>query len=136
MARQIKIDSREWVEIVNSNGDVTGGFYWNPSDLDIVKRCEKVMDFFEHMEVPKKETGTDILFALSDTIKEQFDYLVSPGASEALFKHANPLSPREDGSLYAEYVLGQIVAYIESELNVRIRKTTDKIKEYTKDYDK
>lgn len=136
MARQIKIDSREWVEIVNSNGDVTGGFYWNPSDLDIVKRCEKVMDFFEHMEVPKKETGTDILFALSDTIKEQFDYLVSPGASEALFKHANPLSPRENGSLYAEYVLGQIVAYIESELNVRIRKTTDKIKEYTKDYDK
>lgn len=134
MARQIKIDSREWIEIVNSNGDVTGGFYWNPSDLDIVKRCEKVMDFFEHMETPKKETGTDILFALSNTIKDQFDYLISPGASETLFKHANPLSPREDGSLYAEYVLGQLVAFIESELDVRMKRTTARIEQHTKDY--
>lgn len=134
MARQIKIDQREFIEIVSSDGKVTGGFYWNPSDLDIVKRCEKVMDFFEHMEVPKKESETDTLFALSDVIKQQFDYLISTGASEALFKHANPLSPREDGSLYAEYVLDQIVAFIESELDVRMRKTTAKIEKYTKDY--
>ncbi len=136
MARQIKIDDREWIEIVNSSGEVTGGFYWNPSDLDIVKRCEKVMDFFDGMEVPKKESEADTLFALSDAIKEQFDYLISPGASEALFGHANPLSPREDGSLYAEYVLGQIVAFVESELDVRMRKTTAKIEQYTKGYDK
>lgn len=136
MARQIKIDQREYIEIVNSNCEVTGGFYWNPSDLNIVKRCEKVMEFFEHMEVPKEEEKTDILFALSDTIKEQFDYLISPGASETLFKYANPLSPREDGSLYAEYVLGQIVTFIESELNVRMKKTTAKIEQYTKDYKK
>lgn len=60
MARQIKIDDREWIEIVNSSGEVTGGFYWNPSDLDIVKRCEKVMDFFDGMEVPKKESEAEI----------------------------------------------------------------------------
>ncbi len=136
MARQIKIDDREWIEIVNSSGEVTGGFYWNPSDLDIVKRCEKVMDFFDGMEVPKKESEADTLFALSDAIKEQFDYLISPGASETLFKYANPLSPREDGSLYAEYVLGQIITFIESELNVRMKKTTAKIEQYTKDYKK
>lgn len=134
MARQIRIDDREYIEIANSNGEVTGGFYWNPSDLDIVKRCEKVMDFFKGMEIPKKENETDALFALSDAIKEQFDYLISLGASETLFKHANPLSPREDGSLYAEYVLGRLVAFIESELNVRMERTTAKIEQYTKDY--
>lgn len=136
MARQIKLDDREYIEIINSAGKVTGGFYWNPSDLDIVKRCEKVMDFFGHMEVPKKGSETDTLFALSDTIRRQFDYLISPGASDTLFKYANPLSPREDGSLYAEYVLSQIVAFIESELNVRMKKTTAKIEQYTKDYKK
>lgn len=134
MARQIKLDDREYIEVVNSDGQVTGGFYWNPSDLDIVKRCEKVMGFFEHMEVPEKESGTDFLFGLSDTIKEQFDYLISPGASDTLFKHANPLSPREDGTLYAEYVLEQVVSFIESELDVRMNKTTAKIEQYTKDY--
>lgn len=136
MARQIKLDDREYIEIVNSAGQVTGGFYWNPSDLDIVKRCEKVMDFFEHMEVTEKDDRTSMLFALSDTIRQQFDYLISPGASETLFKYANPLSPREDGSLYAEYVLMQIVAFIESELDIRMRKTTKKIEQYTKDYQK
>lgn len=134
MAKQIKIDSREWIEIVNSNGEVDGGFYWNPSDLDIVKRCEKVMDFFEHLEAPEKDDKTDALFLLSDTIKQQFEYLISPGASDTLFKYANPLSPREDGSFYAEYVLGQIVEFIQSELNVRIQKATSKIDQYTKDY--
>lgn len=134
MARQIKIDDSEYIEVVNSDGQVTGGFYWNPSDLDIVKRCEKVMDFFKHMEPPEASNETDALFALSDTIKEQFDYLIAPGASDTLFKHANPLTPREDDSLYAEYVLEQIVAFIEAELDVRMRRTTSKIEQYTKDY--
>lgn len=136
MARQIKIDQREFIEIVSSDGKVTGGFYWNPSDLDIVKRCEKVMDFFGNIEVPEKNNESDTLFALSDTIKEQFDYLISPGASESLFKYCNPLSPREDGSLYAEYVLGQIVTFIDSELGVRMKKTTAKIEQYTAGYKK
>lgn len=136
MARQIILEDREWIEIANSNGEVTGGFYWNPSDLDIVKRCEKIIDFFEHLEAPKKEDKTDALFSLSDAIKNQFDYLISPGASETLFKYVNPLSPREDGSLYAEYVLSQIVSFIESELNVRMKITTAKIEQYTKDYNK
>lgn len=136
MARQIKIDQREFIEIVSSDGKVTGGFYWNPSDLDIVKRCEKVIDFFDHLEAPDGESDTDKLFALSDSIKQQFDYLISPGSSDALFKHANPLTPREDGTLFAEYVLSQLVTFIESELNVRMKKTTARIEKYTKDYQK
>ncbi len=136
MARQITLDDREKIEIVNSDEEVTGWFWWNPSDLDIVKRCEKVMDFFEHMQVPQKDDTTETLFALSDTIKQQFDYLISPGASENLFKYANPLSPREDGSLFAEYVLKQLVSFIESELNIRMKKTTANIEKYTAKYNK
>lgn len=136
MARQLQLDDREYIEIVNSDKQVTGGFYWNPSDLDIVKRCEKVMDFFANMEVPEEKKETEQLFVLSDAIKEQFDYLISPGASEALFKHANPISPRPDGSLYAEYVLSQLIKFIQSELKVRVGKTTEKIKQYTEKYEK
>ena len=42
MARQLKIDDREWIEVTDAAGNVTGGFWWNPSDLDIIKRCEKI----------------------------------------------------------------------------------------------
>lgn len=135
MARQITLDAREWIEIVNSQGELTGGFWWNPSDLDIAKRCEKVMEFFENVKI-SGNGGTEKLYELSDEIKEQFDYLLSPGASDELFKYSNPLSPRSDGALYAEYVLDILVKYIESELNVRMGKTNARIQKYTDKYKK
>jgi len=136
MARQITLDDKEYIEIVNSKKEVTGGFWWNPSDLDIVKRCDKVMEFFEHMEVPEGKDDADIMFKISDIIKNQFNYLISPGAADELFKNCNPLSPRDDGTLYCEYVLNVIVAFIESQLNVRMKRTTSRIKKYTDKYEK
>ena len=54
MARQITLNDREWIEIVNSGKEVTGGFWWNPSDLDIAKRCENVLNYFNGIEVDKE----------------------------------------------------------------------------------
>lgn len=132
MARQISLDEREWIEIVNSKKEVTGGFWWNPADMDIVKRCEKTIENFNNLEVTGKDENA--LFRTAEYIKEQFDYLISPGASEELFKHCNPLSPREDGTLYCEYVLDILVNFIESEMNTRVKRTTDRIEKYTKKY--
>ena len=135
MARQITLNDQEWIEIVNSEKQVTGGFWWNPSDLDIVKRCEKVIEFFDGLKISSEDEKA--LFELSEQIKKQFDYLLnSENASEALFKRCNPFSPREDGTLYAEYVLDTLVRFIESELNFRIKRTTAKIKKYTEKYNK
>ncbi len=135
MARQLQLDDREWIEITNSDGQVTGGFFWNPSDLDIVKRCEKVMDFFEHLEIPAGSSKMETIFLVSDAIKQQIDFLI-PGSAETLFKNINPLSPRSDGTLFAEYVMQQLTEFIESELNIRMKKTTEKIKQYTEKYSK
>ena len=133
MARQIKLESLEWIEIVDADNNVTGSFLWNPADLDIVKRCEKVLESFEHMEIPKEE-DEQMIFALSDEIKRQFDYLLNSNASETLFEKCNPFSPRPDGALYAEYVLDVLVKFIETELDVRMKKTTSRIKKYTAKY--
>ncbi len=131
MARQIQINDREWIEIINQEKEVTGGFWWNPSDLDIVKRCEKVIEHFSTLEIkPDSE-----LFAVSDEIKGQFNYLLdSPKASDELFKHSNPLTPRQDGELYAEYVLNLLVDFIGKEMNVRMQKSSARIKKYTEKY--
>ncbi len=131
MARQIQVNDQEWIEIINQEKEVTGGFWWNPSDLDIVKRCEKVIEHFGALEI---KPDSD-LFAVSDEIKGQFNYLLdSPKAADELFKHSNPLTPRQDGELYAEYVLNLLVDFIGKEMNVRIQKSSARIKKYTEKY--
>lgn len=135
MARQIELESREKIEIVDSEKNVTGVFYWNPSDFDIVKRCEKVTEVFENLSIPK-DAGDDALFQLSNDIKKQFDYLLNSEASEALFSKCNPLSPRPNGELYAEYVLSVLIKFIEAEMDVRLKKSTARIKKYTEKYEK
>lgn len=136
MARQLRLDQQEWIEIVSSKGDVTGGFYWNPADLGIVKRCEKVMDYLNGIEAPSNSSSEETIEFISAAIKEQFDYLLSPGASKELFKWNEPFSPQSDGSFYVEYVMKCIKDFIESELDVRINKTTAKIEQYTAKYNK
>ncbi|MCC3388157.1 hypothetical protein [Enterocloster citroniae] len=131
MARQITLNDREWIEIVNSGKEVTGGFWWNPSDLDIAKRCENVLNYFNDIDVDKEAD----FFAISDEIKKQFNYLLgSDNASEELFKHCNPLSPRSDGTFHMEYVLDTLVKFIESEMKTRIKKSEARIKKYTEKY--
>lgn len=132
MARAITLESYEWIEIKDATGNVTGGFQWNPADLDIVKRCEEVISRFESLEDPGNDD--EAIYKVSDEIKKQFDYLLNTDAS-ALFP-VNPLSPRADGELYAEYVLGVLTKFIEDEMDVRIKRTNARIKKYTGKYAK
>ena len=84
-------------------------------------------------------TATDVCRLIKDVqdkVKEQFDYLLNTDASEALFAGANPFTPRPDGTLLCEYVLSVVAAFIEKELDVRVRKTSAKVKKYTDKYKK
>ncbi|MGL5514975.1 MAG: hypothetical protein ACRDBM_17310 [Sporomusa sp.] len=134
--RSIVIDDRETIEIKNSNGEVTGSFLWNPTDFDIIKRYDKVRDYFESMKIDNNDDGTDAAMKISDEIKENFDYLLNSKASETLFKNCNPLTPRSDGELYAEYVLNIIVKFIEKEMDTRLKKAKTRADKYTKKYHK
>ena len=135
MARQLKIDDREWIEVTDAAGNVTGGFWWNPSDLDIVKRCEKAMNFFKTAQIPDAEENLDKLFEFTDQVKGVFnDLLNSDNASDTLFKNANPLTPRPDGTLHCQYVLDVLVEFISKELNTRIKKKSSRVKKYTDKY--
>ena len=133
MARELVLDTREWIEIKDTRGNVTGGFYWNPSDLDDANRCEKVVEVFEKLHVDEN-AGDEELYKVSDEIKKQFEYLLNTDVS-ALFQ-INPLSPRPDGTLYAEYLLDVITTFIETEMDVRIKRTSARIKKYTGKYKK
>lgn len=135
MARQLRIDDREWIEVTDAAGNVTGGFWWNPSDLDIIKRAEKTLSFFETAELPDVDTDFDKLYEFTNQVKKEFDDLLnSEGASDVLFKNANPLTPRPDGTLHCQYVLDVLVNFISKELNTRIKKKSSRVKKYTDKY--
>lgn len=133
MSKQIILDDREYITIKNTRGEVTGGFYWNPADLDIVKRCEKVSEFFSSISAPETldEAG---VFQIADDIKNQFDYLLGEGAAAELFKHCNPLSPRPDGKLYAVYLLEIVLNYVKAEINDRVGKMSPGVEKYAGKY--
>ena len=133
MARLIVLDSREWIEIKNSAGEVTGGFLFNPTDMDIIKRAEQIAKFFENVDVPEDAEG---LMKLNDDIRKQFDILLGESASGALFEHTSPMALREDGSWYCEYVLDVIIPFIEGEFNTRIKRANDRVAKYTRKYTK
>ena len=84
MARQITIDDREYIEIVDKNGTKTGGFMWNPSDFDIIKRAETVQKKFGDLDIPGAD-DPEALDKMTAPVKALFDELLnSKGASEEL----------------------------------------------------
>ena len=105
------------------------------SDLDIIKRCEKTLNFFETAQIPDVDSDLDKLYEFTDQVKTAFDELLnSSGASDVLFKNANPLTPRPDGTLHCQYVLDVLVDFVSKEFNTRIKKSSSRVKKYTDKY--
>lgn len=121
--------------IDEKDGEVIGKFKFNPNDLDIVRRYEKVAESLGNMSVPKN-AGTDELFAVSDEIRKQVDYLLNYNVSAELFAKCNPLTLTANGDFYIENVLEGIASIIEQATNQRIEKKKAKISKATAKYHK
>lgn len=96
------------VEVVNKLGDVLGTFHYNPTDLDIIKRYEKVVDNLTSIDFKNDDFNEDEFFSLSNVIKEQFNYLLNGDVSETLFAKCNPFTPIADGQFYFADLLTKI----------------------------
>lgn len=132
MSKKISLDTRELIEVVDSRGVVTGFFHWNPADLDIVKCCDRVKQFFDELSLSENVSDEE-MYQLSEETKEQFNFLLgSEDAADALFS-GNIFSPRDDGRTQAEYVFDVITKFIESEFKVRIKKVNKYVAKYRKE---
>ena len=142
MARQIKLDDREKIEIVDSDGIVTGYFRFNPTDTGIISRFNDLEKYFQDKEkelsgLSSKEFGIDEMESLISDIKKQYDKLLDyDGAGEALFKNASPLSLRPNGEIFAIYVMNQILKFIKTEFGIREERAKSRISKYTAKYKK
>lgn len=127
----LNVDTGSILVEVKDKGEKIGEFRFNPCDLDIAKRYEKVADVLSNLKV-SDDPDMDEVFAFSDKVKEQFDYLLNYKVSDAIFAKCNPLTPLADGELYYVKVLDGIVGLFEQTTNQRMSKINEATAKYRK----
>lgn len=132
---KLNVDTGSVLIDIEDRGEKIGEFRFNPADIDIVRRYEKVAEYLDSTKI-EESAGAEEVLAFTDKIKEQFDYLMNYKVSDALFAKCNPLTPLSNGDFYCEHVLEGIAGLIEKEMGQRIAKKKAKIQKATAKYHK
>lgn len=136
---RIKIDDgSKTYEIVNQDGDVLGILRFNPSDANIMKRYDAVIDELQtYLDAASHETFTREKFVeAQDAITQKMDELLGGNAASALFSVCGALSPMANGNLYIETVLEAIGSIVEKETSKRMKKVETRMNKYLEGYKK
>lgn len=110
------------VEVANKAGEILGTFVFNPTDLDIIKRYENVVNELKKIKVAENADDKEV-FRISDIISEQFNVLLNNDVSKTLFSKCNPLTPLENGEFFYLEVISQIGKLIDRTCKTRINPT-------------
>ena len=99
MAKQIKTNiSIEEYEFLDAKGNHLFTISFNPADIDIARRYDKVVEYLNEAAKKKLETQ-EALFELGDGLKEKLDGLFNADISAAIFSVMNPFTPLANGKL-------------------------------------
>ena len=127
-------DGSKVYNIKNKQGKLLGRFEFRPSDANIVKRYEEVVDFFNNFTVP--EDTEQAIQTAEKEMTDKMSYLIGGDAGEAFFTIMGPFSALASGELFIENVLSAIAKVIEKELYVRTKKVQRRMNKYVAKYHK
>lgn len=127
-------DGSKVYNIKNKNGKLLGKFEFRPSDTNIVKRYEEVVDFFNNFTVP--EDTEQAMQTAEKEMTEKMSYLIGGDAGDAFFSIMGPFSALASGELFVENVLGAIAKVIEKEMDVRTKRVQRRMNKYVAKYHK
>lgn len=127
-------DGSKVYNIKNKQGKLLGRFEFRPSDTNIVKRYEEVVDFFDNFTVP--EDTEQAIQTAEKEMTDKMSYLIGGDAGEAFFTIMGPFSALASGELFIENVLSAIAKVIEKELSVRTKKVQSRMNKYVAKYHK
>lgn len=118
------------VPVKDKKGRVLGEFEFVPTDSNLLKRTQDVVDHFNSVkEIPELE-------AFADDVCEQFDHLFGDGTADGIFRTCGPLTVLENGDFFFEHVLSGITGLVEQTMKQRIERKLRKVKALTKGYKK
>lgn len=131
----LSVDTGSILINVDDKGEIIGQFRFNPTDMDIVRRYDKVAEKLNSIVI-EDDADADKLLEVADEVKSQFDYLLNYSVSDGIFAKCYPFSMTADGDFYFEKVLDGIVGLIEKTTNQRVEKKLKKIQKATAKYHK
>ena len=127
-------DGSKAYDIVNKRGKKLGVFEFRPSDTNIVKRYEEVVDFFNNFSLP--DDSEKAMQEAEIQMVEKMSYLIGGDAGDAFFSLMGPFSALASGELFIENALGSIAKVIEKELSIRTKRVQRRMNKYVAKYHK
>ena len=128
-------DGRVTFTFTNTDGELIASFKMNPTDVNLIKRCEEVGNFFTEASerMAQVHTGADVI-ALNQEIEEKFDYMLGYEAHRTLFNNLTATTILLGGEIFAIVVLDRIREGLEPEIEPRKDKMQTAMEQYTGTY--
>lgn len=140
-------DGYRRVPIYNTDGEETGYFRFNPTDVNIINRYNEMAKTLDTIVEPLasvpdapegEEDGNDSLRLraveqATERLYEAVNKLFDADAAGAFFGTVHPFSP-VDGRFYCEAVLEAVGKYISEQFAQETAKVERRVSKYTKKY--
>ena len=137
-------DGYKRVPITNTSGEETGVFYFNPTDIGIIQRYNKLASTFDAVteplealegleELSEEEIDARRVEALNEATERLYaavNELFGADMAGAFFGRVNPFSP-VDGSFYCEKVLTAVGEFISEQFDAETEKFAKRVEKYT-----
>ena len=137
-------DGYRRVPITNEYGDEIGVFYFNPTDIGIIERYNKLAETFDAITEPLEavqnaadlsteeleDKQVEALREAKERLYAAVDELFGGNAAEAFFGKVHPFSPVE-GNFYCENVLQVVGEFIGKQFDTETKKMSARVEKYT-----
>lgn len=137
MARSITANIGEKIEIRNTENELMGYFYFNPADMDIIRRCDAASQNIEEIQ---KELNRNLdpakIQEVNDKLRENLESIIGNKSASVLFEYNSPLAVMPDGTIYGIYLFDIIFNFISEEINARKKSAKQQMDKYTAKYEK
>lgn len=134
---RIKIDDgSKTYEIVNQEDKVLGTFTFKPTDTNILKRHDELVDTLNGTlkDFEEKPVTTDTIKDAQEIIIRAMDDFIGADTSSTFFSVCGPLTPMANGKLYIEVIMEAIGAVIEKETRKHMKKVETHMNKYLEGY--
>ena len=135
------------VPIKNKRGDTIGSFVFNPTDIGIIERYNKVIGDFDKVTEPLEsisiktdgtadESNEAEMAALKEAEMRLYDacnYLFGGNFAEAFFGSMHPFSPI-NGRFYCENALNAVGTFISTQFAREVNQVNNRVERYTHGY--
>ena len=138
-------DGYKIIKVQNSNGELIGQFRFNPTDVNIVNRYNKIEAQIGDVIKPLKdasitkdgiagdESSIDLLNDAEAKMIELMDYMLDCDSRAAFFNKTHLFTPT-DGRFYCENVFDAIGNFITRKFENEIKKMNSRVEQHTHGY--